>query len=102
MSPEQERQFREFVAARSSALLRTAYLLTGDVHHAQDLLQTALLVTSLPKDEASQTVSFTAHRYDLATGAVTGRVGLSGLPAPVTLQLGSSADLTGPAERFGF
>ena len=32
--------------ARSPALLRTAYLLTGDVHHAQDLLQTALLGTA--------------------------------------------------------
>ena len=46
MSPEDERQFREFVAARSPALLRTAYLLTGDVHLAQDLLQTALLATA--------------------------------------------------------
>ena len=45
MSPEDEREFREFVTARSAALLRVAYLLTGDVHHAQDLLQTALLGT---------------------------------------------------------
>lgn len=43
MSPEHQREFREFVATRSDALLRTAYFLTGDVHHAQDLLQTALL-----------------------------------------------------------
>lgn len=43
MSPEHEREFREFVAARSPDLLRTAYYLTGDVHRAQDLLQTALL-----------------------------------------------------------
>jgi RNA polymerase sigma-70 factor (sigma-E family) len=34
--------FREFVAARSPALLRTAYLLTGDRGHAEDLLQSAL------------------------------------------------------------
>ncbi|MGH3648656.1 MAG: SigE family RNA polymerase sigma factor [Micromonosporaceae bacterium] len=46
MNPEHEREFREFVAARSAALLRTAYLLTGDVHHAQDLLQTALMATA--------------------------------------------------------
>lgn len=45
MSPEDEREFREFVAARSGSLLRVAYLLTGDVHLAQDLLQTALLGT---------------------------------------------------------
>lgn len=34
--------FREFVAARERALLRTAYLLTGDAHHAEDLVQIAL------------------------------------------------------------
>lgn len=46
MRPEHEREFREFVAERSPALLRTAYLLTGDVHHAQDLLQTALIASA--------------------------------------------------------
>lgn len=35
--------FDAFVAARSGALLRTAYLLAGDRQHAEDLLQTALL-----------------------------------------------------------
>jgi len=34
--------FRAFVAARSAALARTAYLLTGDRHLAEDLLQEAL------------------------------------------------------------
>jgi RNA polymerase sigma-70 factor (sigma-E family) len=34
--------FDEFVATRSRALLRTAYLLTGDHGQAEDLLQTAL------------------------------------------------------------
>ncbi len=40
MSPEDE--FRSFVAARTPALSRTAYLLTGDAHLAEDLVQTAL------------------------------------------------------------
>ena len=35
--------FEEFVAARSAALLRTAYLLTGNHHDAEDLVQTALI-----------------------------------------------------------
>ncbi|MBT8225183.1 MAG: SigE family RNA polymerase sigma factor [Dactylosporangium sp.] len=35
--------FDAFVGARSTGLLRTAYLLTGDHGHAEDLLQTALL-----------------------------------------------------------
>ena len=35
--------FATFVAARTSALVRTAYLLTGDWQRAEDLLQTALM-----------------------------------------------------------
>ncbi|GIJ32396.1 SigE family RNA polymerase sigma factor [Micromonospora sediminimaris] len=42
-----EEEFRDFVAARSGALLRTAYLLTGDWGTAEDLLQTALTKTYL-------------------------------------------------------
>jgi RNA polymerase sigma-70 factor (sigma-E family) len=40
--------FAEFVAARSGALLRTAYLLTGDRQDAEDLVQTAL-IKAVPK-----------------------------------------------------
>jgi RNA polymerase sigma-70 factor (sigma-E family) len=39
--------FEEFVASRSVALLRTAFLLVGDRGDAEDLLQTALLRTAL-------------------------------------------------------
>jgi hypothetical protein len=40
---ERTRQdFGEFVAARSPELLRLAYVLTGDQHAAEDLLQGAL------------------------------------------------------------
>jgi RNA polymerase sigma-70 factor (sigma-E family) len=42
LRPEQQEDFRSFVLARSSALLRTAHLLTGDRGHAEDLLQQAL------------------------------------------------------------
>lgn len=38
--------FDEFVHARSSALARTAYLLTGNHHTAEDLVQHALLQTA--------------------------------------------------------
>ena len=34
--------FAEFAAARWSVLVRTAYLLTGDQHEAEDLVQTTL------------------------------------------------------------
>ena len=39
---ESRADFDAFVAARSSQLLRTAYLLTQDSHTAEDLLQTSL------------------------------------------------------------
>lgn len=42
MQADKEAQFQEFVRARWSHLVRTAYLLTGDLHHAEDLTQTAL------------------------------------------------------------
>ncbi len=35
--------FRQFVELRYRDLLRTAYLLTGTTHAAEDLVQTALL-----------------------------------------------------------
>jgi len=43
VTPASTLGFEEFVAARSSALWRSAYLLTGDQHRAEDLLQTALM-----------------------------------------------------------
>ncbi|MFS1304873.1 SigE family RNA polymerase sigma factor [Streptosporangium longisporum] len=46
MDDAEERRFREFVSARSPALMRLAFLLTGgDQHAAEDLLQTALVRT---------------------------------------------------------
>ncbi|TFV62147.1 UNVERIFIED_ORG: SigE family RNA polymerase sigma factor [Bacillus sp. AZ43] len=45
MGTESAVGFREFVTAQRGGLLRTAYLLTGDTGHAEDLVQTALLKT---------------------------------------------------------
>lgn len=42
--------FREYVAARHRALLRTAYLLTGNAADAEDLLQAALAKTFIAWD----------------------------------------------------
>ncbi len=42
MNDESRQAFREFALARTPALLRTAYLLTGGQHDAEDLVQTAL------------------------------------------------------------
>ncbi len=42
MDAQSERDFSEFVAARSMTLLRVAHVLTGDQHRAEDLVQGAL------------------------------------------------------------
>jgi RNA polymerase sigma-70 factor (sigma-E family) len=42
MDAATEREFTQFVAARTFALMRVAYALTGNQHAAEDLLQTAL------------------------------------------------------------
>jgi RNA polymerase sigma-70 factor (ECF subfamily) len=42
MPARDEDAFRDFVVGRSASYLRTAYLLTGDWGHAEDLLQTSL------------------------------------------------------------
>ena len=43
MDSEAETAFRDLVQSRGDALARTAYLLTGDHHLAQDLVQASLL-----------------------------------------------------------
>ncbi|GHH68216.1 SigE family RNA polymerase sigma factor [Kitasatospora indigofera] len=43
MSPDLERSFDEFVASRYPALRRTGFLLCGDWHLAEDLVQTTLV-----------------------------------------------------------
>jgi RNA polymerase sigma-70 factor (sigma-E family) len=45
MTTDPELTFADFMSARWSSLFRTAYLLTGDRHQAEDLLQTALART---------------------------------------------------------
>lgn len=53
--------FTAFVAARSTALLRTAYLLTGDRGQAEDLVQTALAKTYLAWDRISDIEAVEAY-----------------------------------------
>jgi RNA polymerase sigma-70 factor (ECF subfamily) len=47
MDVVEEQRFCEYVAGRSPALLRTAYLLMGDRGRAEELVQTALVKTYL-------------------------------------------------------
>jgi RNA polymerase sigma-70 factor (sigma-E family) len=48
---DRDGEFAAFMAARQPALLRTAYLLTGDQHTAEDLVQTALAKLYLAWDK---------------------------------------------------
>jgi DNA-directed RNA polymerase specialized sigma24 family protein len=43
MRADHEAEFRVFAASRWPRLVRTAYLLTGDPHDAEDLAQTVLV-----------------------------------------------------------
>jgi RNA polymerase sigma-70 factor (sigma-E family) len=56
-----EEGFREFVARRQLALLRTAYLLTGDWGTAEDLLQTALTKTYLARHRIRDPAAIEAY-----------------------------------------
>jgi len=47
-------EFSEYMAARQPSLLRTAYLLTGDRHAAEDLVQTALAKLYLSWDKVKR------------------------------------------------
>jgi RNA polymerase sigma-70 factor (sigma-E family) len=64
--------FRQFVAVRSAALLRTAYLLVGDWAHAEDVLQTALTKTYLAWKRLGEIEAVEAYaRRVLVTTAMT-------------------------------
>ena len=53
-SAGKDAEFAEYMAARQPSLLRTAYLLTGDRHAAEDLVQTALAKLYLSWDKVQR------------------------------------------------
>jgi RNA polymerase sigma-70 factor (sigma-E family) len=59
---ELDPSFDEFVVSGSARLLRSAYLLTGDREHSEDLLQTALVRTARRWDVARTSPHAYAHR----------------------------------------
>lgn len=73
MSAQADAEFREFVAGRSGALLRTSYLLAGgDRALAEDLLQAALLKTYLNWERIRDKQAVEAYvRATLATTATS-------------------------------
>lgn len=54
MTEDGDESFRRFVVEHRRPLLRSAYLLTGDRGHAEDLVQTALLKTYRHWDRVSR------------------------------------------------
>lgn len=53
--------FESWMTARQGRLLRTAYLLTGDVHAAEDLVQTALAKLYLAWDRVAASPAIDAY-----------------------------------------
>ena len=52
-APDRDADFAAYMAARQPSLLRTAYLLTGDLHQAEDLVQTAFAKLYLAWDKVN-------------------------------------------------
>jgi len=69
--PTVEEEFREFVVARSAALLRTAYLLVGDWASAEDMLQTALTKTYLAWKRLGEIGAVEAYTRRVLVNTVT-------------------------------
>jgi RNA polymerase sigma-70 factor (sigma-E family) len=65
--------FRAYVAARSPALLRTAYLLSGNRADAEDLLQTALAKTYLAWDRIRERDALDGYVRRVMVNAHTSR-----------------------------
>ena len=58
---DREADFTAYLQARQGRLLRTAYLLTGDQHQAEDLLQTSLAKLYLAWDRVQDRESVDAY-----------------------------------------
>jgi RNA polymerase sigma-70 factor (sigma-E family) len=60
-SAQRDVEFTAYLSARQTALLRTAYLLTGDRHQAEDVLQTSLAKLYLAWDRVRERDSVDAY-----------------------------------------
>ena len=72
--PRNIADFSEFVAARSGALFRTAYLVVGDYQLAQDLVQEALVKTFVAWPRLREPANVEAYvRRTIVTTAISWR-----------------------------
>lgn len=101
MDDEARARFGDFVAARTPALIRVAYMLTGNQHAAEDLLQSALTKTAarwrtLRHDDPEGYVRTVMYREQVSWWRRLGRhreVAVDPPPDRVTADLTAHADL---------
>ena len=91
--PSTESEFDSFVRARSASLLRTAVLLTGNLHDGQDLLQNSLLRTYRRWQAASDNPVPYVRRVMINLSQDRRR---NLLRRPTTVELGSDRDPSAP------
>lgn len=60
-SAERDAEFAAYMSARQPTLLRTAFLLTGDAHTAEDIVQTALAKLYLAWDRVQKRETLDAY-----------------------------------------
>lgn len=89
------RVFDAFVTASSDRLLRTAYLLTGDRGHAEDVVQTALLRTARRWRAAREAPEAYARRVVVNLAKDRWRA-LSRRPAETSIAAGVEGDPAAP------
>nr|MDA8321341.1 sigma factor-like helix-turn-helix DNA-binding protein [Actinomycetota bacterium] len=102
-----DEEFADFAAARYRALLRTGLALAGDLGHAEDLTQSALIRTYLAwarlRDPASAEAYARRTLVRLALRARrrkwTGEISAGRLPEPPTRADGDAGDLAVDVRR---
>jgi RNA polymerase sigma-70 factor (ECF subfamily) len=103
VTDERDAEFSAFVAARGAALIRTAYLLTGDHQAGEDLVQTALAKTYVawPRIRAREAVESYVRRTMVTTHTSWWRRRWYGeTPTEVLPDFAATADSSGQhAER---
>jgi RNA polymerase sigma-70 factor (sigma-E family) len=94
-----EEGFREFVQLRYGELLRTAYLLTGSTHAAEDLVQSALLKAYRRWDQVDEPMAYLRRALVNQRTSVWRRIGSRELLTGVLPERGRADGSAAHAER---
>jgi len=105
VNQEARESFTAFVAARSGSLIRTAYVLTGDQHAAEELLQNALAKTAARwrsvRDSPEAYVRKAMYHDQISRWRLRGREHTTGSP-PERVHHDADVDLRLSLERALF